>query len=340
MHIFVTGGAGFIGSNFVRMLAASRPECRITNFDLLTYAGNLANLEGIAESKSYRFVKGDVAERESLAAALGADLPDAIVHFAAESHVDRSLLDSGIFVRTNVLGTLNILECARHYGISKIVHVSTDEVYGSLSDMDAPPFSESSPLNPRNPYSASKAGADHLAKAFFVSHGTPVVVTRSGNNYGPYQFPEKLIPLFITNLFEGKNVPLYGDGKNVRDWIHVSDHCRALLAVLDSGRPGEVYNIGPGAGGQVSNLEIARKILAALGYSEEMIKFVPDRPGHDFRYALDTSKIYSELGFAPSIGLDEGIADTVEWYRKNEAWWKAVRSGEYREYYAKMYPAL
>ncbi len=336
MRLLVTGGAGFIGSNFIR-LALSGGEYEIANFDALTYAGNLANLSGVEKNPAYSFIKGDVAERDDLKRAFELFKPDAVVHFAAESHVDRSLEDAGAFVRTNVLGTQNVIECVRHFGLGKMVHVSTDEVYGALADVSALPFTEDSPLAPRNPYSASKAGADHLAMAAFVSLGTPVVITRSGNNYGPYQFPEKLIPLFVTNLIEGKKVPLYGDGQNVRDWIFVDDHCRALIAALEKGRPGEVYNIGPGEGEPVTNLRITAAILELMGMGEEMIERVKDRPGHDFRYALDTSKIERELRFKPSVSLEEGLAATVEWYKSNEKWWREIKSGEYLKYYRRMY---
>ena len=340
VHIFVTGGAGFIGSNFIRLAFETLPGARVTNFDLLTYAGNPANLSDISDRGGYRFVKGDVADRDALSLAISADKPDAIVHFAAESHVDRSLADAGIFVRTNVLGTENVIECVRHFDIEKLLHISTAEAYGALPDACAPPFMEDSPLKPRNPYSASKAGADHLAAAAYLSHGLPVVITRSGNNYGPYQFPEKFVPLAITNLLEGKPIPVYGEGKNVRDWIHVRDHCRALILALLDAAPGSVYNVGPGGGKAVSNMEIARMILAEMDCGDDMIKFVPDRPGHDFRYALDVSEINNKLGFEAEIGLAEGISETVKWYRENKKWWREIRSGEYLKYYEKMYPGV
>ena len=340
MHVFVTGGAGFIGSNFIRFVFEADPAVRVTNFDLLTYAGNPANLEGVSEGENYRFFHGDVADRNALADAIKPDLPDAIVHFAAESHVDRSLEDAGIFVRTNVLGTQNVIECVRHFEIKKLIHVSTDEVYGALPDVKAPPFTESSPLAPRNPYSASKAAADHLALAAHISLGAPIVITRSGNNYGPFQFPEKLIPLAVTNLLEGRPVPVYGRGENVRDWVHVRDHCRALWLALERGVPGEVYNIGPGACDCVRNIDLVRTILSAMGLGEDKIKFVTDRPGHDFRYALDVTKAKRELGFEAEIPLADGIAGTVRWYRENEQWWRDIRSGEYMNYYEKMYPGV
>lgn len=340
VHIFVTGGAGFIGSNFLRFACETDPSVRVTNFDLLTYAGNLANLDDVSALPGYRFIKGDVAERREIADAIKAGIPDAIVHFAAESHVDRSLEDAGAFVRTNVLGTANVIECVRHFNIGRLVHVSTDEVYGALPDAAAAPFTESSPLAPRNPYSASKAAADHLATAAFISHGLPIVTTRSGNNYGPFQFPEKFIPLAITNLLEGKPIPIYGEGKNVRDWIHVRDHCRALWLALRHGKPGEVYNIGPAGGACISNIEIARTILAEMDMGDEMIKFVADRPGHDFRYALDVSKARKELGFEAYVQLSDGIVETVQWYRENEKWWRDIRSGDYVKYYEKMYPGV
>lgn len=337
MRILVTGGAGFIGSNFIRLALADETEPQILNFDLLTYAGNLANLTDIADSPRYRFVKGDIADRDAAKRVFDEWKPEYVVHFAAESHVDRSLEDAGVFVRTNVLGTQNLLECARHYDVKRMLHVSTDEVYGALPDMDAPPFTEDTPLAPRNPYSASKAAADHLVMAAYHTHKLPVVITRSGNNYGPYQFPEKLIPLFITNLMEGKQVPLYGEGLNVRDWIHVRDNCRAIFLALKRGTDGQVYNIGPGESEPVTNLRITMKLLELMGAGAEMIRRVADRLGHDFRYALDTSKIERELGFKAGIPLDDGLRDTVEWYKANGAWWRAIKTGEYLDYYERMY---
>jgi dTDP-glucose 4,6-dehydratase len=337
MRILVTGGAGFIGSNFIRLALADEAEPQIYNFDLLTYAGNLANLTDIADSPRYRFVKGDIADRDAAKRVFDEWKPEYVVHFAAESHVDRALEDAGVFVRTNVLGTQNLLECARRFEIKRMLHVSTDEVYGALPDMDAPPFTEDTPLAPRNPYSASKAAADHLVMAAYHTHKLPVVITRSGNNYGPYQFPEKLIPLFITNLMEGKQVPLYGEGLNVRDWIHVRDNCRAIFLALKRGTDGQVYNIGPGESEPVTNLRITMKLLELMGAGAEMIRRVADRLGHDFRYALDTSKIERELGFKAGIPLDDGLRDTVEWYKENEAWWRAIKTGEYLDYYERMY---
>jgi len=337
MKILVTGGAGFIGSNFIKYVLDAEPDVEIINCDLLTYAGNLANLEDIADSYRYRFYKGDVADCDFLKSVFENESPDAVVHFAAESHVDRSLEDAGVFVRTNVLGTQNILDCVGSFGTGRMVHISTDEVYGTLPDLDAPPFTEETPLAPRNPYSASKAAADHLVMAAHLTHGLPVIITRGGNNYGPYQFPEKLVPLFITNLMEGKNVPLYGEGLNVRDWIHVRDHCRAIHLVLKNGAPGEVYNIGPGDAEPVTNIRITMMILKLMGMGEEMIRKVADRPGHDFRYALDTSKIERELGYSAEIPLEEGLRQTVEWYKANEPWWRAIKSGEYMDYYDRMY---
>jgi dTDP-glucose 4,6-dehydratase len=337
MRVLVTGGAGFIGSNFIRYVLETAPGVSLLNFDLLTYAGNLANLTGFADKPNYTFARGDVADRDALKTVFEHFSPEYIVHFAAESHVDRSIEDAGVFVRTNVLGTQNLLECARHFNVEKLVHISTDEVYGALPDMDAPAFTELTPLAPRNPYSASKAAADHLVMAAHLTHGLPVVITRGGNNYGPYQFPEKLIPLFITNLMEGKQVPLYGEGLNVRDWIHVRDHCRAIFAVLERGRAGEVYNIGPGDGEPVTNLKLTLTLLKLMSCGEEMIRRVADRPGHDFRYALDTSKIETEIGFKADTPLESGLAETVEWYKTNEHWWRSIKSGDYLEYYERMY---
>ncbi len=332
--VLVTGGAGFIGSNFIRLLRRERPGWRLVNLDKLTYAGNLENLAGVEEGPRYRFVRGDVADREAVDRLFAEEGFDAVVHFAAESHVDRSILDPSPFLDTNVKGTQVLLEAARRHGVPRFLQVSTDEVYGSLGP-DDPPFTEDSPLAPNSPYAASKAAADLLCRAYRETYGLPVMITRCGNNFGPYQFPEKLIPLFIANALEEKPLPLYGDGRNVRDWIHVEDHCAAILRVLEAGRPGEVYNVG--AGNERTNLEITRAILALLGRPESLVRFVADRPGHDRRYALATGKLRTELGWTPRYTFDEALAATVRWYVENRPWWERVRSGAYREYYDTLY---
>jgi dTDP-glucose 4,6-dehydratase len=331
MKLLVTGGAGFIGSNFIRHIL-SRRGFQVVNFDLLTYAGNLQNLAGLEAGGNYRFIRGDIASREQVAGALDPGI-DAIVHFAAESHVDRSILDASAFVRTNVLGTQNLLETARREGISRFIQVSTDEVYGSLPSGGK--FTEDSPLAPNSPYAASKAAADLLARAYHRTYGLAVVTTRCGNNYGPHQFPEKLIPLMVSNALDDEPLPLYGDGLHTRDWIHVLDHCRALEAILLEGRNGTVYNIG--AEGERTNLEVARRILGILGKSEDLISFVADRPAHDRRYAVDSSRLRLELGWSPRIRFEEGLDETVRWYRDHPQWVDGVRSGDYRLYYRKVY---
>jgi dTDP-glucose 4,6-dehydratase len=330
--ILVTGGAGFIGSNYIRHVLA-KGGARVINLDALTYAGNLENLAGFESRPDYAFVKGDVVEGRALAARLP-DRPTDIVHFAAESHVDRSIEDPAAFLRTNVLGTQGMFDLGRHLGIRRLVHVSTDEVYGSLGPSDAP-FTEEHPLRPNSPYAASKAASDLLARAAHRTHGFPVVLTRCSNNYGPYQFPEKLIPLMIANALEDQALPVYGDGLNVRDWIHVEDHVAAVELVREAGRPGETYNIGGNA--ERTNLEVVRAILELLGKPPELIRFVADRPGHDRRYAIDATRIARELGFAPRTGFSEGLRRTIQWYRENRGWWERVRSGAYASYYARMY---
>lgn len=318
MRLLVTGGSGFIGTNFVRDQLARHPERSVVNLDALTYAGNPANLADLASDPRYVFVRGDIRD-----AALVSDLMgevDAVVHFAAESHVDRSITDPGAFVSTNVQGTFTLLEAARRAGVDRFLHVSTDEVYGSIAEGA---FREMDPLRPSSPYSASKAGSDLLALAYHTTHGLPVVVTRCSNNYGPYQFPEKLIPLFVTNLLEGRKVPVYGSGTNVREWIYVLDHCRAIEFVLDRGNPGEVYNIGSGV--EKTNLEITDALLRLLGRDESAVEHVDDRKGHDFRYAIDCSKLRA-LGWTPAFGFEEALAETVDWYRANEAWWRPLKA--------------
>lgn len=333
MKLLVTGGAGFIGSAFIRLSLAPDTPIRIVNLDKLTYAGNLENLESIVHDPRYRFVHGDVCDAALVDTLLAEERPDAIVHFAAESHVDRTILTPSPAFETNLRGTFTLLEAARQHHTARYLQVSTDEVYGSL----APPLEadESFPLNPASPYSASKAGADLLARSYFLTYKLPVVITRASNNYGPYHFPEKLIPLMISNAFEDRPLPVYGDGLQVRDWLFVDDHCRGIRAVLDHGRNGEIYNIGGNC--SLPNLEVVRRILRAAGKPDSLIRYVVDRPGHDRRYALSSEKIMRETGWEPQVGFDEGLARTVDWYRGNTAWVARVRSGEYLSYYARNY---
>jgi dTDP-glucose 4,6-dehydratase len=333
-RILVTGGCGFIGSNFVRLELESYPDVEIRNLDLLTYAGNPENLADLAANPRYRFIHGDVGDRPLVEKVLAEEV-DAVVHFAAESHVDRSIQDSGPFLRTNVIGTQVLLDAAKAAGVGRYVQISTDEVYGSLGPTGL--FSETTPLAPNSPYSASKAAADMLVRSYVHTFGFPALITRCSNNYGPYQFPEKLIPLFISNAMADKPLPVYGDGMQVRDWIHVADHCRAIDQALRHGRVGEVYNIGGNC--EKPNLEITRTILRLVDKPESLIKYVADRPGHDRRYAIDSTKIERELGWRPQIGFEQGIADTIRWYQQNLAWVTRVRSGAYREYYQRQYGA-
>ena len=323
MKILVTGAAGFIGSNYVRQqLADAYPQtagARVTVLDKLTYAGCLDNLAPVADSPRYTFVRGDICDVDLVNDLMAGQ--DAVVHFAAESHVDRSITGASDFVVTNVLGTQTLLQAALNAKVGRFVHVSTDEVYGSISQGS---WDERRPLEPNSPYSASKAGSDLLARAYARTFGLDVVVTRCSNNYGPYQFPEKVIPLFVTNLMDGLPVPLYGEGLNVRDWLHVDDHCRGINLVLDKGRAGEVYNIGGGT--ELTNLELTRRLLAAMGVGEEMVERVHDRLGHDLRYSVDITKISDELGYAPQVPFEQGLADTIEWYRANEAWWRPLKA--------------
>jgi dTDP-glucose 4,6-dehydratase len=334
MNILVTGGAGFIGSNFVHHML-DHTQDRVLNLDLLTYAGNLANLSGKEAHPRYRFVQGDIGDPVLVARLLTEESIEAVVNFAAESHVDRSVDAPGEFLRTNVLGTQNLLEQARQAGIQRFVQVSTDEVYGSLGPTGA--FTEQSPLAPNSPYAASKAAADLVCRAYHRTYNLPVVITRCSNNYGPYQFPEKLIPLMISNALNGKNLPVYGDGQNVRDWLYAGDHCRALAVVLDQGRPGQVYNIGGGQ--EMKNLDLVKLLLELLGKSEDLITFVPDRPGHDRRYAIDAAKITDELDWCPAHSFAEGLQYTVQWYLDHRDWWEKILSGAYRDYYQQMYGA-
>jgi len=332
MKMLVTGGAGFIGSNFVRHMLDAHPGCRIVNLDLLTYAGNLENLAGIESREDYRFVRGDIADARLLEELFSGGV-EAVVNFAAESHVDRSIEDPAHFLRTNVLGTQALLDAARRHGVSRFLQVSTDEVYGSLGPQGR--FTEKSELAPNSPYSASKAAADLMARAYGKTYGLPVMVTRCSNNYGPYQFPEKLIPLFITNALADDPLPVYGDGLYVRDWIHVRDHCEALDRVLHHGEPGEVYNVG--ADEEHDNLEITGIILRALGKDPSLIRHVKDRPGHDRRYAIDSAKIRRGLGWRPQTSFPEGMRQTIQWYVEHRPWWEKIKSGEYRHYYERMY---
>ena len=332
MKILVTGGAGFIGSNFVRYLVEEHPGDSILNLDLLTYAGNLDNLTGLEGREKFRFVRGDITDL-GLLEELFSEGVDGVVNFAAESHVDRSIEDPARFLHTNVFGTQALLETAQRFGVERFLQVSTDEVYGSLEGKGR--SDEESPLAPNSPYAASKASADLLCRAYWKTYGLPVLITRCSNNYGPYQFPEKLIPLFITNALAGETLPVYGDGLYVRDWIYVRDHCRALDRVLREGRAGEVYNIG--ADEERTNLEITETILRALDKEVSLIRHVKDRPGHDRRYAIDSSKIRRELDWRPETSFSDGMERTVAWYTSNEFWWKKIKTGEYRDYYERMY---
>jgi dTDP-glucose 4,6-dehydratase len=332
VRVLVTGGAGFIGSNFVRHALAAHPDWHVTTLDKLTYAGRLENLASVKDDPRHRFVKGDVADAAVAAPLVAAS--DVVVHFAAETHVDRSIRDAGEFIRTDVYGTFVLLEAAReNRGLRRFVQISTDEVYGSVAQGSS---RETDELRPRNPYSASKAGADRLAYSYWATYGVPVVVTRASNNYGPYQFPEKIIPLFITNLIDGMAVPLYGDGLNERDWLHVDDHCRAIDLLIDRGTSGEVYNIG--GGNQVRNLDLTHRILELVGRPASLVRPVADRPGHDRRYSLDTAKL-AALGWSPQERFETGLAKTVAWYRENEWWWRPIKDHdpEYRAYYQGQY---
>jgi dTDP-glucose 4,6-dehydratase len=333
-QVLVTGGCGFIGSNFVRFLLQAAPDIRVTNLDRLTYAGNPANLTDIADDPRYRFVHGDIADRELVCSLLGG--VDCLFNFAAESHVDRSIHDSGPFVRTNVVGTQVLLDAAREFQVPRYLQISTDEVYGSLGPTGA--FTEETPLAPNSPYSASKAAADLLVRSYVHTFGVPAMITRCSNNYGPFQFPEKLLPLFITNLLANEPVPVYGDGQNVRDWIHVRDHCAAVYAVWKKGQPGEVYNIGGES--ERTNLQITHALLDALGKPRSLIRYVKDRPGHDRRYAIDCSKMKRELGWQPSVKFEEGLRDTIRWYQEHSDWVANIKSGEYLRYIERQYGKL
>jgi dTDP-glucose 4,6-dehydratase len=333
MNLLVTGGAGFIGSNFIRYILDTYPEYRVINLDKLTYAGNLENLTGIDKDPRYAFEKGDICEKSRVQMCIVRYDIDMIVHFAAESHVDRSILGASEFVQTNVVGTNVLLEVVKELKMKRFLQVSTDEVYGSLGSAGL--FTEDTSLHPNSPYSASKASADMLALAYHHTFGLPIVVTRCSNNYGPYQFPEKLIPLMIANALNDKPLPVYGDGKNVRDWLHVRDHCSAIDTVLHRGRIGEVYNIG--GNNEKPNIEIVKLILQNLGKPESLITYVEDRLGHDRRYAIDSSKIQKEFGWKPAYTFERGIAETVQWYVDNKQWWERIISGEYQKYYQMLY---
>jgi dTDP-glucose 4,6-dehydratase len=334
MKLLVTGGAGFIGSNFILYWIKNHPEDQIVNFDKLTYAGNLENLKSVEKNSNYKFIKGDITNGAEVNTAMVG--VETVVHFAAESHVDRSIMEPAAFVLTNVVGTQVLLDAALKNNVSRFHHISTDEVFGALELDSKEKFNEDTKYDPHSPYSASKAGSDHLVRAYFDTFKLPITITNCSNNFGPYHFPEKMIPLAITNVLEGKKIPIYGDGLYVRDWLYVEDHCRAIEAVLLKGKIGETYCVG-GTSDDISNLDVAKKILKILGKGEDMIDFVKDRPGHDRRYAVDFSKIKNELGWEPLHSFDEWLEKTVKWYQENEAWWKDVKSGEYQEYYNKQY---
>jgi len=332
-NILVTGGAGFIGSNYVRYMLRHHPDYTIVNFDALTYAGNLENLTSIETDPRYHFVKGSITDRDAMESVFAAHAIDAVVHFAAESHVDRSITGPSIFIDTNIVGTNVLLEVARKFNVEKFLHVSTDEVYGSLGAEGL--FTETTPLHPNSPYSASKASSDLLVLAYQHTFGFPGVVTRCSNNYGPYQFPEKLIPLMIANALNDKQLPVYGNGMNVRDWLFVGDHCSALDTVLHTGVCGEVYNIG--GNNEKPNIEIVKLILEVLGKPESLITYVKDRPGHDLRYAIDAGKMKRDLGWEPAYTFEAGMKQTIEWYLENRQWWERILSGDYQKYFETMY---
>jgi dTDP-glucose 4,6-dehydratase len=336
MKLFITGGAGFIGSNFILYWMKQHPEDHVVNYDKLTYAGNLENLHEVQDNPHYAFIHGDICDSSAVQKAMeGADV---VVHFAAESHVDRSIMEPGAFVVTNVVGTQVLLEAAVKNNVSRFHHVSTDEVFGALPLDSKAMFNEHTPYDPRSPYSASKAGSDHLVRAYHETFGLPITISNCSNNYGPYHFPEKMIPLAITNVLEGKKIPVYGDGLYVRDWLYVEDHCRAIEAILQKGTVGQTYCVGGlGLSEEINNLEVAKKILLLLGKGEDMIEFVKDRPGHDRRYAVDWTKIKNELGWEPKYGFDEWLVKTVDWYKEHRTWWEHIKSGAYKEYYEKQY---
>ncbi|HDR7848521.1 TPA: dTDP-glucose 4,6-dehydratase [Bacillus toyonensis] len=333
MKVLVTGGAGFIGSNFVRYMVKKYPEYNIVNLDTLTYAGNLENLKDIEELSNYKFIKGDIADRQFINQLFKEENFDYVLNFAAESHVDRSIINPDIFIQTNIQGTQVLLDAAKNAEVKKYLQVSTDEVYGTLGETGY--FTEETPLASNSPYSSSKAGADLLVRAYHETFGLPVNITRCSNNYGPFHFPEKLIPLMIINALNDKQLPVYGDGLNVRDWLHVEDHCQAIDLVLHKGKNGEVYNVG--GNNERTNIEIVKTILKALDKPESLIKYVTDRPGHDRRYAIDATKLREELGWSPKYNFDTGIEQTIKWYLENQDWWKNIISGEYQEYFKNQY---
>ena len=336
MKLIITGGAGFIGSNFIYYQLKHHSEDEFICLDKLTYAGNLSSLKGAMEQSNFKFVRGDIADRDFVYSLFEAEKPDIVVNFAAESHVDRSILEPELFLKTNVIGTGVLMDACRKYGIKRYHQVSTDEVYGDLP-LDRPDlfFTEATPLHTSSPYSASKASADLLVLAYHRTYGLPVTISRCSNNYGPYHFPEKLIPLMIINALHDKALPVYGDGANVRDWLYVEDHCSAIDLIIRQGREGEVYNVG--GHNEKSNLDVVKIILKKLGKSEDLITFVKDRPGHDRRYAIDPTKIHNELGWLPQTKFEDGIAKTIKWYLANKDWWQEIISGEYQKYYEKMY---
>jgi len=334
-RLLVTGGAGFIGSNFVHYVLRVGGDVAVVNLDALTYAGNLANLADVESDPRHRFVKGDIRDAATVERVMREHAIDAVVHLAAESHVDRSITGPAVFVETNVQGTLNLLRAAQACGVQRFLQVGTDEVYGSLGPDPSEKFRESTPLDPRSPYSASKAAADHLVSAWRHTFGLPTLITRCSNNYGPYQFPEKMLPLMINNARHDRPLPVYGDGLHIRDWLFVEDHCAALWAVLTRARPGSVYTIG--GNNEKTNLEVVRALLGLLGKPDSLITFVKDRPGHDRRYAIDATRIMTELGWSPSVTFEQGLARTVQWYRDHEAWLDRIVSGEYARYYEQMY---
>jgi dTDP-glucose 4,6-dehydratase len=336
MKILVTGGAGFIGGNFVHHMVKKYPEHTVINLDLLTYAGNLETLKPVEDKPNYKFVRGDIADRRFIMDLFEKERPDVVVNFAAESHVDRSITDPGIFVQTNVMGTQVLLDASKEYGVKRYHQVSTDEVYGDLP-LDRPDlfFREDMPLHTSSPYSSSKASADLFVLAYYRTYGLPVTISRCSNNYGPYHFPEKLIPLIISRALADEKLPVYGKGENVRDWLHVSDHCDAIDLIIHNGRVGEVYNVG--GHNEKTNLEVVKTILKALGKPESLIEFVTDRPGHDLRYAIDPTKLETELGWKPKYTFETGIRQTIQWYLDNREWWENIISGEYAGYFDKMY---
>lgn len=334
--ILVTGGAGFIGSNFIFFMLKNYSEYKIICLDKLTYAGNLSTLHSVMINPYFEFIKADICDRKAVNELFSKEKPDIVVNFAAESHVDRSIENPEIFLQTNIIGTASLLDACCKYGIERFHQISTDEVYGSLSfDRLEERFTESMPLNATSPYSSSKASADLLALAYYKTYGVPITISRCSNNYGPYQFPEKLIPLMLVNAIADKPLPVYGTGMNIRDWIYVEDHCRAVASIIQDGRAGEVYNIGTGTA--LCNLDIVKLICKKLGKPESLITYVSDRRAHDLRYAVDTSKIEKELGWKPVVSFSEGICRTVNWYLDNKKWWQKIINGEYKEYYRKMY---